>query len=268
MYLLVRGLINPNLVSRRFQHLWNLGFGAITTESLANVIDFKKVSKERALLSNILIANSPQPILSFLFLTYNSLYTCMLLAQEWFDYAYERKSLRVTDPVGKQRSTYRLQIPYKYGIPLIVLSGAIHWLVSQSIFLVQVNFYSEEDVLEDGKSLTTLGYSNIAIIFTVLLGSITLLLGAIMGYRRFEGRMPLAASCSAAVSAACHQPTADVDPAELPLMWGVAEAGPDGDITSGVTSDDEYSGHCSFTSLPVLPPQEGQMYAGAVSKGT
>ena len=72
---------------------------------------------------NVLMANSPQALLSFLFLTYNGLYTCMLMAKEWNDYAYERKTLRVTNPVREQRSTYRLQLPYKYGIPLIVLSG-------------------------------------------------------------------------------------------------------------------------------------------------
>ena len=51
---------------------------------------------------------------------------CMLMASEWSDYAYERKSLSVTNPIGAQQSTCRLQLPYKYDIPLTVLPGTLH----------------------------------------------------------------------------------------------------------------------------------------------
>ena len=85
------------------------------------------------LLQTVLVADSPQLLLSLIFLTYNSLFTCMLVANEWNQYAHSRKPLRVTSPTGVQRSTNRLQLPYKYGVPLLFISGTVHWLVSQSL---------------------------------------------------------------------------------------------------------------------------------------
>lgn len=114
--LLNSGLKNSALANKSISHLWSLGLGTVTTESLV------RLEIESTVLT-IIIANSPQLILSFLYLTYNGLFTCMLLADEWNDYAHHRKALRVTSPAGHQRSTYRLQLPYKYGIPLIILSG-------------------------------------------------------------------------------------------------------------------------------------------------
>ena len=232
-------------------HLWGLGFGAVTGELL---VSWNKTSSGGLLLT-VLVANSPQALLSFLFLTYNGLYTCMLMANEWSDYAYERKSLRVSDPVGDQRSTYRLQIPYKYGIPLTVLSGLLHWLVSQSLFLARVASYDsngEEDIRE---MISSMGYSCIAIITVIILGSIVIALGILNGFRRYRPGMPLVGSCSAAISAACHPPREDVDAATLPVLWG-AVSNPQGDGTVG---------HCCFTSLETSPPVEGEAYAGQAS---
>jgi hypothetical protein len=56
--------------------------------------------------------------------------------------AYHRKGLRVSEnPRGAQRSTYFLQLPYRYAIPLLIVSSAMHWMVSQSLFLVTVLRY-------------------------------------------------------------------------------------------------------------------------------
>ena len=80
------------------------------------------------LLFNVLVANLPQVVFSCLFLTYFRLY--MLLADEWNGCAHERKPLRVTRPSGAQRSIYRLQLPHKYGLPSMIVSATLHWLVS------------------------------------------------------------------------------------------------------------------------------------------
>ena len=71
--------------------------------------------------------------------------------------------------------------------------------------------------------------------------------------------MPLAGSCSAAISAACHQPSNDPDAAEKPLLWGV----PDDCLSAdhGDTRTDTGVGRCCFTSLPALPPKQGHAYA-------
>jgi hypothetical protein len=68
------------------------------------------------LIATTLLANLPQGILSFLYLTYNGLFTCMLGSYEWSRFGQFRKPLRVTAPVESQRSTYYLQLPYTYAI--------------------------------------------------------------------------------------------------------------------------------------------------------
>lgn len=232
-------------------HLWSLGFGTVTAESIVN----HQIGSNSTILT-IVIANSPQLILSFLYLTYNGLFTCMLLADEWNDYAHTRKALRVTVPAGAQRSTYRLQLPYKYGVPLLVMSGLLHWLVSQSIFLARISVYDDSGDDNPVQSLSACGYSCIAIIFTIALGSLVVMLGIANGFRKYKPGMPLAGSCSAAISAACHPPEADVNPSTDTVMWGVVGYETAKDSAQPV-------GHCSLTSVKVQAPVPGSLYAGA-----
>ncbi|KAF2834550.1 hypothetical protein M501DRAFT_1000189 [Patellaria atrata CBS 101060] len=86
------------------------------------------------LLINAIIANLAQPTLSFIYFTVNGLFTAMLATLELHDFVKHRKGLRVsTVPKKEQRGTYFLQVPYRYGIPLMIISILLHWLVSQSI---------------------------------------------------------------------------------------------------------------------------------------
>lgn len=243
--LLSIGLGNSALASRSLSYLWALGFGTVTGESM--VANIGSVN----LITTILIANAPQLLLSFLYLTYNGLFTCMLLANEWSNFGKTRKTLRVTTARGKQRSTYWLQLPYRYGIPLLATSAMLHWLVSQSLFLARVNVVGEDGQLDSTASISTCGYSNIAIIFVIALGSVTVLVGLAMGTRRYKAGMPLAGMCSAAISSGCHPPEGDTDAAFKGVMWGVVD---NARGKQGV-------GHCSFTSFEVEPPVEGQVYA-------
>ena len=226
--------------------LWTSGFGTFNSGMEANWT-FGGIS---GILLLALVANIPQLLLSFLFLTYNGLYTCMLLADEWSGYAHERKSLRVTKPSGNQRSTYRLQLPYKYGIPLMITSTILHWLVSQSLFLARVTLYSRTGEEDTGNSISDIGYSCIPLLVVIILGSITVLLGLLNGCRRYKPVMPLAGSCSAAISAACHVSDEDAHASEKSLLWG------------DVGAKDDGIGHCSFTSLTATAPTEGEIYAG------
>lgn len=232
-------------------YLWSLGFGAVTGESL--VTSYTPTPGTGGLVSTILIANIPQILLSFLYLTYNGLFTCMLLSYEWSSYARQRKGLRVTSAQGQQRSTYWLQLPYRYGIPLMAASAILHWLVSQSIFLARV-FTLNEDGSPGPGNVSTLGYSNIAIIFDIMIGLILILFGIALGFRKYSGDIPLAGYCSAAISAACHPPKADDQASLKPVMWGVVA-----DKKSYLDSG-EYNGHCSFTSFEVHRPVEGRIY--------
>ena len=183
----------------------------------------------------------------------------MLLGHEWSGFAHVRKPLRVTTPAGSQRSTYRLQLQYKYGIPLLVLSGTLHWLVSQSVFLALVNWYNNGKLDENSieamftedhgvyQGVSTLGYSCIAIITVITLGGIVVLVGILHGFRKYKPGVPLAGSCSAVISAACHRPNEDVDAAYKPVMWGAVES-------------KNPIGHCCFTSFEVTEPVKGQVY--------
>ena len=252
--LLGLGLNNPLLTSRSIPHLWSLGFGNVNPESLIQIKGKEDLLSAAGVIATVLIANSPQILLSFLYFAMNGIFTCMLLAEEWSAYATKRKFLRVTSPTGGQRSTYRLQLPYRYGVPLLIGSSVLHWLVSQSIFLIRVNV-TDSTGLEIFGGISTCGYSPMAMIFVIILGSIVVLLGICFGFRKSRGGMPLAGSCSAAISAACHPPEADANASLKRVIWGVV-------AEEIFQYERESVGHCSFTSSKVEAPVVGKWYAG------
>ena len=95
--------------------------------------------------------------------------------------------------------------------------------------------------------------------------------------------MPLAGSCSAVISAACHPPAGDEQASTKPLMWGACASGGGGSWGGRVTEGGMGAalgegkepwrqrredgggmadvGNCSFTSLRVDEPSEGEVYA-------
>ena len=144
----------------------------------------------------------------------------------------------------------------------------LHWFVSQSIFLARVNvtgssagIYSKvsadfaTNVEIPGKGIATCGYSPIAMIFVIILGSIITLLGICIGFRKSKRGMPLAGSCSAAISAACHPPEAAMNASLKRVMWGVV-------AEESFQHEGESVGHCSFTSSKVEAPVVGNLYMG------
>jgi hypothetical protein len=207
--------------------LIKLGFGSFSPGS---IIDIGIAQEGTAgLITCVMLANLPQVILSFLYLMYNGLYTSMHLAHEYGGYATARKALRVTTPRGTQRSTYWLQLPYTYGVPLILASATLHWLISQSIFLARVSVWTNGARTEGQYNASSaVGYSPAPILCTVVLGSCMLVVVIGMGFR------------------------SDVDAAFLQLRWGVSRE----------PEDAEGVGHCCFTSEEVTEPQEGKLYAG------
>ena len=231
------------------KEMWKVGYGGITSDAVLPL----DLPGSAGLIFTVLLANLPQGLLSFLFLTYNGLITCMLLADEWSGYAHERKPLRVTNRTGHQRSTYRLQIPYKYGIPMFTLSALVHWLISQSLFLARVDTFDANGDRDNQNSFSSVGYSPIAIITVLVVGTLLVIFAYSVGFRRFKPGLTLAGPCSAAISAACHRPSDDVDAANKPVKWGVIKT--DGDV-----------GHCCFTSYEVLLPNPNRLYAGLTKR--
>jgi len=215
------------------------------------------------------IANAPQVVLSFIYFTFNGLFTSMSSAREWSSYAKKRAGLRVSSkPVGEQRSAYFLQLPYRFSLPLISLSIFIHWLVGQSLFLVSVEFYTS-DVSVRGKTrledpihdpvvtgyddLVTHGWSPIGLVLVMVTLTVMILSLVIVGRRQLPSGMPVVASCSLAMSAACHTMPYEPEAWKKEVTWGVTPGGIDGD-GSDVP-------HCSFTSdWNVESPVRGEVY--------
>ena len=144
----------------------------------------------------------------------------MIAGHEWSHFSHSHRTLRVTSPRPGQRSTYWLQIPYTYAIPLMTLSGLLHWLTSQSIFFARLE---TSDAFGRGSyaRISGVGYSCIAIIFVLTLCIFALLAATGMGFKRFSTEITTVGCCSAAISAACH--TLEVDSEEIvgkKLRWG------------------------------------------------
>ncbi|RPB01871.1 hypothetical protein L873DRAFT_1827131 [Choiromyces venosus 120613-1] len=222
------------------------GFGAQTTSSVLS-------SRDGGLLIPIFLANSPQVALSFLYLTYNGIFTSMFMAKEWMDFAIRRKPLRVSQPTGKQRSTYWLQLPYRYSLPLMAPKSVTHLCASQGIFLAKFEIFNP--LGKSFKVISTVGYPVVGITLLMASGLIHLIVLFAVGLKKYPLRMPLAASSSAAIAAAYHPPEDDIDALYEPLMWGAVPT------MSSATTEPEV-GHCSLSSLPVEQPIIGHLYAG------
>jgi len=136
------------------------------------------------------------------------------------------------------------------------MSGGLHWLMSQSLFLALVTVYDDTGTMDSGDSISTVGYSCIAIFCALILGSVAVLGGILNGFRRYDDGIPLVGSCSAAISAACHKQSVDTMAYVKPVMWGVVD---DDDGGSEI-------GHCCFSSYGVGKPVKGHLYAGMKEK--
>lgn len=246
--------------------LWNMGFGAINHNALVfyggggNVI------------TNAVLANLPQVILSVIYLLYLGIMSSMFLAQDWSLFAFKAQTLMVSTPAGKQRGTWLLGAPIGWGLLLFGFSTLFHWFLSQSIFVVEMSVYNKDGSSKDpptstdssyvdNSSVTNCGYSPIAIIFSIVSAGILLLSAIIFMWRRFpEGAPPVVSTCSAAISAACHPVNRYEDMVYNDLMWGV-----DGGFSDGV-------GHCSLVPAEAFrtghahAPIEGYTYAGILEK--
>jgi hypothetical protein len=196
------------------------------------------------------LANAAQLILSFCYLAINSECTAMAGAAEWNSFASSRKGLRVTGPVGQQRDTYFSQLPYRWSLPLTIISGGLHWLLSQSIFLVRIDTYDRKGKLVEGESSkSACGFSPTS--FTVLTICFFLLVGilGLIGRKKINVRTPFAASCSLVIGAACHTPLIDAEAYLKPVQWGVVE-------------ETMYNGelYCSIFSKSVTRPKAGTTF--------
>jgi hypothetical protein len=244
--------------------LFRLGFGALNENAMVLYASGEGNGVTMALLANI-----PQVILSSIYLVYMGIMSSMFLAQDWSKFAFRAQPLMTSKPVGKQRGTWLLGAPLEWGLALYALQTLLHWLVSQSIFVVQIIVYNKDgspraydpQTTNDFSHISNCGYSPIAIIFSVIAAGFLMLSAILLLWRRFpEGSPPVVSTCSAAISAACHPLTRTDDMRYEYLRWGS-----NGGFLDGV-------GHCSLTPArafdcgQAFEPQEGYLYAGIPEK--
>ncbi|KAF2029335.1 hypothetical protein EK21DRAFT_67929, partial [Setomelanomma holmii] len=237
----------------------------------------RKSSMMRGFLAIVLFANTWQLLISLQYICTNALLTCFYVESEWQGYGTKRKSLRVSSPLGKQRSTYFLSLPWRYALPLTATFTILHWTLSQSMFLTVIAVNNSGGLASE---LLFLGTSPKPLMLTVAIGGLLLLVFAGICLRICKGVLPQGGSCSAIISAACHRPEEDRDAALKPVQWGevhavelkalisTAHAARQLDehkipATADYAVEDtgfQRPGHCCFTSYNVTHPNEGRQY--------
>lgn len=218
------------------------------------------VLSEGNAVSMAILANLPQVFLALIYVVYNGLITSMFVADDWSNFAFKAQALMVSSPTGKQRGTWLLGAPVQYGFPLLALHTLLHWCVSQSIFVVQVDLFKADGVHRFDRRLSNCGYSPIAIIFSLLAGFVLFVTALLLGLRKFrKGSPPVVSTCSAAISAAYHPGISVQGMIYNDLRWGEV-----GHVETPV-------GHCSLAPAELWdngqggyarPVQNGRLYAG------
>lgn len=248
------------------------GFDKATTPYTLHIGEIG--SPTQALFLGVLLANSFQLILSMTYFLFNSLWTAHCAAREWASYAQKRKALRVTWPRGQQRSTYYLSLPYRYGVPLAVCLGLLHFLISQSIFLARIQWYNPNGTVDTDNYISDAGYSPLAILITVIVATVLLAFTVLHSFTKLDNRIPAHGNLSAVISAMCHTPGTNLETeqdgasgqrkenqAEQQIMWGVTK--PANQTLSSQThvgAADDSVGHFAFTAEQVEPPVIGMIY--------
>ncbi|KIW64190.1 hypothetical protein PV04_09143 [Phialophora macrospora] len=264
---------------KTIQNAWSIGLGTVRPQNLIMGFNIPGYENKTIAIST-LIANAPQALFSFLYVCYNSLFTIMFLARELMRFGVTagrgRKYLRVSEARGEQKSTYFLQLPFKYGIPLLIGSGLMHWLVSQSVFLANIAVIPRDGSVPMQDEITTVAYSPIGMLFMLFLGFFLLVFLFATALRKLPFGMPLIGSNSMAISAACHLPpgigqTEREEMVLRPLSWGAVPGGGkvmdlgirdvhahglEGDLDGDGTG----FGHCCVSDRVQDPPERGKFY--------
>lgn len=172
----------------------------------------------------IAIANAPQLWLSIGYLFWNNQITRIWSEHEWRSYAGRRKPPRVSYGASEPgiRNARWLQLPYSLSILLMIISTTMHWVVSQALFVVEVENFSLLPKVNGQAApfgiIFAICYSPTAI-FVIALLALLLLLGLSIYYLiPFRSWMPFMAGSARVVFASCTALPKDL-PADG-IMWG------------------------------------------------
>ncbi|KAK3631080.1 hypothetical protein LTR56_017104 [Elasticomyces elasticus] len=214
------------------------GFGVPQPYALTIANQFTTLGQQTQFWFTIVVANLAQLGVSAMYFLVSGLIAVMAIADEWSHFIVERKTLRLSSPHGIQRSSYMLLLPFKLSLPLMGGMSILHWLISQSVFVIATDAYvyagtqatetltavTKNDAYMVGFSFPGGFLAMIMgiglLVWTALLGLVNKLDGKSIGHTGRKLHMPLASSCSAAISAACHRPEDDNAAHLLPVIWG------------------------------------------------
>lgn len=198
-----------------FSTFWRLGFGTPNAEAIVNL------PEGLPLILTVLLGNLPQVLLSFIYLSYNDTFTCMLMSVEFARHAQTYKGLRVTLPRGEQRDSYTLSLPFKVSIPLMAASVVLHWAMSQSLFLAKVDAISPRGILDQNSSMSTLGWSPLALLIFQIMSGLMLAVLIASFFRKLNAGAPSVGSNSRAIMAASYALGDGKEEARKKVKYGV-----------------------------------------------
>ncbi|KAI0445163.1 hypothetical protein F4803DRAFT_560452 [Xylaria telfairii] len=188
-------------------------FNVITGGGFFQSSDSPIIPLNLPFINAVLLANSPQLLVTFCYFTYNNILTHLQSALEWTKFGHEYTPLRVTEPKGEQLSTYRLQIPYRYSLPLIVASIFLHWILANTMYvLISTGGYyvspGQNDPSLPPDAAILVGYSPTALLTLIIVGIVLVLIPPIWSwFKRLPPNIVIPGCNSLAISAACHVST-------------------------------------------------------------
>jgi hypothetical protein len=223
-----------------------------------------------SIIFNALVVNGAQLLVSVVYVTYNGLLTRMLSFNEYSRFATRRHTLRVSRPVGQQRSTYYLQVPYRYSVPFLISMMLLHWLISRGLYLVNVHVYDISGMEIPTRARYGRGMSPLPLLLAFLLSTAMWVVLFVLMRKRLGTGMPIIGTCSAAISAACHPVMGDGSDATKGLMYGVVleERQERQERCDGLAmgQDQAEAGSLSFSSGDVQPLVVGTIYSRNTEK--
>lgn len=202
----------------------------------------------------VFLANVGHAVFGILYIIYNNVFYAMTFSWEWARYANHRKGLRVSEaPRGSQRTVYFFLMPLKLALPIMLFSACIHTLVSNTLFLVDVETYGRDPTTNTFLrtpefDFTTTGFSPLGNALLIVAGALMISYLLCCSALELKSTMPVTSTCSAAISAACQPDESEPDDFYLrKISWGVTG------IKDGI-------GHCTFSCNPVDKPDEYTPY--------
>ncbi|PYH88935.1 hypothetical protein BO71DRAFT_488363 [Aspergillus ellipticus CBS 707.79] len=232
---------------------WAMGFGQANAKT-----NLQFPSGAKGLLLVLILSNTPQLLFSILNLLCSSVLSCMLVTAEYNDYATDCKApARV---LAARATASAPRTPCRS--PTATASRCLAWAWSSTGCCRKAwSLWISPSTIFAGLK------SDDSIHGCILLQGIALGAFLGLGVRRYRAIMPMAAHCSAAISAVCHPPADDCNAGLKPVIWGEVPAYDRASSEESLLRREEEGGaakvayaHCTFTSQDVIMPSTTRLY--------